>query len=203
MNRTKNGFDTLSLADFIETLNTITGKMNLNPNFQNLQEAVNALITAKGEFLVLAQKASGGSKEDILVRDAKRESLVFQLRNLGNAVTAAAQGDMVILTSSGFPLNKEPTPTSPLVKPDAPKVYAGVSAGEINVVAKKQVGNERVDYMISTDPTAESSWKAYNSSKSKYLFTDLISGQRYYIKYALQGVRDQEVESDVVSYIAQ
>jgi hypothetical protein len=78
-----------------------------------------------------------------------------------------------------------------------------VSAGEINVVAKKQVGNERVDYMISTDPTAESSWKAYNSSKSKYLFTDLISGQRYYIKYALQGVRDQEVESDVVSYIAQ
>jgi len=203
MNKTTNGFDILSLPDFIDILNTICGKMTGNPNFPDQQDAVTALTADKTDFLILAQKASGGSRADILVRDAKRDSIVFQMRNLGNAVTAVAQGDLIKLESSGFPISKDRMPTPPLVKPDAPKVYPGVSAGQIAVIAKKQIGNERIDYMISAQPDNESSWKAYNSSKSKYLFTNLASGQRYYIKYALQGVREQEVESDVVSYIAQ
>src|SRR3954452_18579055 len=170
MNRTTNGFDKSSLPDFIESLNTICAKMTANPNFPDQQAAVSALCADKGGLLVLAQKSSGGSKGDLLARDAKREEIVFKLRVLGNAVTAVAQGEPMILESSGFPVSKDRTLTPPLVKPDAPKVFAGVNAGEIGVVAQKQVGNERINYLICIEPGNDGTWKAYNSSRSKYLF---------------------------------
>lgn len=203
MNRTTNGFDTINLLDFTTMLGNICGKMTGNANIPDQQPAVTALMGDKNQFLVLAQNEDGGGKAAILERDSKRAAIVSQLRNLGNAVTAVAAGDLVILESSGYPVTKDRQPTPPLEKPEAPKVSVGINNDEIECIAKKQVGNERISYMISSDPAAEANWKTYSSSRSKYLFTNLVSSQRYYIKYALCGVRDQEVVSDTVSYIPQ
>ena len=203
MTRTTNGFDTMSQASFIETLNVITGKMTGNTNFPDQQAAATALNTEKDAFLILAEKATHGSKADSLTRDASRQSITIQLRNLGNEVTAVSKGDIIKLESSGFSFSKDKQPTPPLVKPVAPKLTAGVNSGEIECAAKKQAGNESINYMLSTDPLVETNWKIFTSSKSKFLFSNLVSGQRYYVKYTLVGVRDQEVVSDMVSYISQ
>ena len=203
MVRTTNGFNSLKLADFIQKNNLICGKMTGNKNFPNQQASVTELCADRDEFATLVTSATGGATVAILERDAKRASITLKLQVLGSEVSAVAKGDISILESSGFSFTKSKQPSPDIVQPDAPKVSLGINKGEILCTAKKQVGNERVMYMISTNPDIDNNWTSYSSSLSSYLFDKLVSGQRYYIKYALQGVRNQEVESDIVSYIPQ
>ncbi len=203
MVKTTNGFGQLNQNDFIETLTNICISMVGNLNFPDQQGIATALTASKDDYIILAQKASGGGRAEILARDAKRAILVTQLQNLGNEVTAVAQGEKMKLDSSGFPSTGVRQSTPPLEKPETLKVFAGVSNGEIACIAKKQPGAHNVTYMITPDAADESSWKAFPRSKSKFVFENLVSGQRYYMKYMLQGVRNQSVESDVETYVAQ
>ncbi|MDB5191467.1 MAG: hypothetical protein JWQ96_1030 [Segetibacter sp.] len=201
MERTKNGFDSLSEPMFIKTLNTITGKMNGNSNFLTLKTAVDALIADQEEYLTLSKNAVNGGTQAILLRDVKRAAIVTSLRNLGNNVTAIAAGDIVVLESSGFLYTKPKQPKGPLVKPEALKVMPGENKGEILCKAKKQ-GDNSVNYMICADEPG-ANWSIYSTSKASFLFTNLQSGKNYLMKYELVGTRNQTVVSDTTSYIPQ
>jgi hypothetical protein len=65
-----------------------------------------------------------------------------------------------------------------------------------------------VNYYITSDAaaltdTGTNTWTVTSYNKSKFTFTDLVPGQRYYIKIGLVGVRGQEVLSEAMPYIAQ
>lgn len=68
---------------------------------------VGALIAA---FQASVQKAEGGNKQDIAVKNADREALINALHLLGNYVLFTAAGNEVIATSSGFNVSKLPEP---------------------------------------------------------------------------------------------
>ena len=203
MNRTKNGFDVMSLSEFLQTLGNICTKMDGNPNFPDLGPDVAALNTGKNAYTILAEKAINGSKLDIQARDAKRAEVVTQLRNLGNAITAEAKGDLTKLLSTGYPVAASRTPSAPLVTPVPPRLSTGQNKGEIACIAKRQRGVVSLIYKVSIDPTFETGTITSNSSKSKILFTGLASGVPVYVKYCLCGVRNQCVESDAISHIPQ
>ena len=203
MIRTTNGYASLSLAQFAETLNEITGKMNGNTNFPDQQKLVDTLIDEQTKLLELIRKAANGAKTDSMLRDAKRSLVTDLLHQLGNEVTAVANGDAIELESSGIKFTQPRKPSPSLAKPEAPKVSPGINTGELVCVAKPQPGMKAIVFMLSNDPAVDSNWKIFTSSKSKYLFDNLEGGKRYYFKYKLSGVRNQEVVSDVVSYIPQ
>ena len=64
------------------------------------------------------------------MRNARRENLSGLLRQLASYVSATANGNLEVLMSSGFPVQKvSRRPVGPLAAPDAPVVVQGPVTG--------------------------------------------------------------------------
>jgi hypothetical protein len=208
MFRATNGFPKLSLAEFTKKLNEIISSMNGNQNFTSLQAQVNALITEADTYQASVIKAASRDKDAIIARDANREKVTELLHSLSWSVTAIANNNVAILSSSGFSYTQPKKPTAPMTKPAVPKLSSGVNSGEINCKTAAQAGMKSVNYYISTDAAAltdngTDTWDVTTYNATKFTFTDLTPAQRYYIRIGLVGVRGQEVLSDAIPYIAQ
>jgi hypothetical protein len=208
MTRVTNGFAKLNLLQFRQALTVIAQSMNGNPHFTSLQPKIDILNAEAVNYDVLALKALSRDKAAVLARDSARKKITGMLHNIGYSVMAIASGDTEILDSSGFPYSQPPKPTPPMSKPANPKVASGVNSGQINCKTVSQPGLKSVNYYITSDPAVAagetmSAWNVFSYNKVKFTFTNLIPGQRYYIRIGLVGVRGQEVLSEVISYIAQ
>ncbi len=208
MKRTTNGFEKLTLPEFIHQVDGIISSMTSNVIFASVQTKVQEINTDDIAFADLVQKAGGRDRTAILNRDAARDALTSKLHQLGIAVDGIALGDTAILSASGFPYMQDRKTTADMEQPDTPKVLAGVNKGEIDCRTYSQPGMKSINYYISSDPAAANdgpdvAWTIISWNKVKYTFTGLTSGLRYYMKVGLVGVRGQEVISDVISYIPQ
>lgn len=208
MDRVTNGYANLSIPAFSQLLDVIVANMSDNANFPDLQQEVQALKTDANNYQTLVTKAASRDKNVILARDAGREAIINRLHALGLGVSAVAKGNTEILASSGFPYTQPRKTTPPLQKPPVPTVGLGVNNGEIECKTATQPGYKSVNYYITADAAAltakdNAGWTVVSYNKTRFTFTDLQPGQRYYIKVGLVGVRGQEVISDPVSYIAQ
>lgn len=208
MKRVTNGFPQMSIPKFNHQLSVIITGMTNNANFNSLQGAVAALKAEADIYFALATKAAKRDQDVILARDASREKVTNMLHNLGMDVSAIAKGDVNILSSSGFPFTQPRQPSPPMVKPAPPTVSLGVNNGEIDCRTSTQPGMKSVNYYITSDATAlaadsTKAWDVTSYNKTKFTFSSLTPGQRYFIKIGLVGVKGQEVISDPVSYIAQ
>ncbi len=208
MRKTTNGFARLGLAEFQQQLTLIVNNMTGSADFPNLQTEVLALAAKASALDDLVQKAAGGEKKFAIARDTARKEITNMLHALGADVDAVAKGDEEILIASGFPYMQDRKSSPDMVQPDPPKVSQGVNIGEIDCRTVGQLGMKSVNFYITTDATALTAgdsikWDVASSNKIKYTFSGLTSGQRYYIKVGLVGVREQEVISTPVSYIPQ
>lgn len=208
MKRVTNGYGEKSLPEFSNMLKVIVKNMNGNTAFPDLQTQVQALSAEADTFYDLEARAASRDKNMILARDASRALIINQLHELGLAVSAVAKGNEEILAPSGFPYTQPRKPTPPLQKPAVPVASPGVNNGEIDCKTATQPGVKSVNYYITADAamlTAKDNagWNIVSYNKTKFTFTGLEPGQRYYIKVGLIGVRGQEVISDPVSYIPQ
>jgi hypothetical protein len=208
MPRITNGFEKLSLAVFRKKVDLIVANMTDNVNFPGLQPDVQDLAIALAAYKLLDDAAAGRDGQAILKRDIARVALTDQLHLLGNDVTSVAKNNVEMMASSGFNYT-QPRKNSPnMTKPAPPTLKAGVNGGEISCRTSKQPGMTGVNYYITADTTAlgatdGTGWEVVSINKVKYTFDSLVSGQRYYVKVGLVGVRNQEVFSDHVSYIPQ
>lgn len=208
MNRTTNGFVKMSIPTFSYYLGVIVKSMTGNTHFPNLQTAVQALRTAADDYQDLVAKADSRDRNLILARDASRAAITDTLHGLGLDVSAVAKGDAEILASSGFPYTQPRKASPPLEKPAVPALSQGVNNGEIDCKTAAQPGLRSVNYYLTADAAALTAkdgtgWTIVSHNKTKFTFTDLVQGQRYYIKVGLVGVRGQEAISDAATYIAQ
>lgn len=208
MKRVTNGFSRMSVAEFSQRLKVIVTCMTGNSNFTSLATAVQALSTEANIYYELAIEAEQRERGVVLARDASRAKLTDMLHSIGFSVSGIAEGNETMLASSGFNYTQPKKPTPPMEKPAPPKVAAGINNGEIECKTITQSGMKSVNYYITADATAltadnNDAWDIVSYNKSKYTFSSLVPGQRYYIKVGLIGVRGQEVISDSISYIAQ
>lgn len=207
MIRVTNGFGNLSFANFSKLLAFIIQSMTNNSHFSNLQTQVAALSAAADNYYVLDAKAEKRDKDVLLARNTARIEITNLLHELGMDVSAVAKGDTYILSSSGFRYTKPAQKSLPLQKPAPPQVSLGVNNGDIACKTTTQKGTKAVNFYITSNAAAlaagDSNWDVTTWNSTKYTFTNLTPGQRYYIKVGLVGVRGQEVISDPVSYIPQ
>jgi hypothetical protein len=208
MKRVTNGFGDLSFANFSKLLAYIIQSMTNNAYFSTLQAEVAALSAAADNYYVLDAKAQKRDKDVLLARNTARIEITNLLHQLGMDVTAVAKSNVAILSSSGFPFTKPAQKSLPLVKPAPPTVSLGINNGDLACKTTTQKGAKAVNYYITSDAAAlaagaDASWDVTSWNSTKYTFTNLTPGQRYYIKVGLVGVRGQEVVSDPVSYIPQ
>lgn len=115
-------FRGFSDADLSSFANRIIAALTDNENFTNLGTLLTDLTTAHEEFSQLLTQAQGGSRMQIASKNVSRKGLLTVLRQLAYEVNYVANGDMIILLSSGFAITGEPK------KPASPAAHAVLKA---------------------------------------------------------------------------
>jgi hypothetical protein len=176
--------------DLPEVAQLIHDKLNGNPDFPTLPVPILSLKNAITEYSVALVKAKDGTKQDTAVKNAKREILEGMLADNGNYVNLVADGNLVMLEGSGYPLTKPAEPVGILNQPKSFKITDGIDPGSVTVEinsVERSTGYIVLYYEVKEDvpaPANDSLWQKSLFSKTTGLITGLKSGSKYMFKCA-------------------
>ncbi|MDN3655414.1 hypothetical protein QWZ08_07250 [Ferruginibacter paludis] len=196
-------FSRLSDADFETTARHINTSMQGNANFPNPNPSlaiVDAAVTRYSNALVAAKDLG---KNSVAEKNESRLALEQVQRLLGLYIMNVSNGSITMLTSSGYPLSKEPGKVY-LEAPQNASLTNGVTSGSLVSQVQAVKGGKGYNHQLSTEPPTDATvWQNNLSTTSKYVFTDLLPGKQYWVRVAVSGSRNQLVYSSVVSLFAQ
>lgn len=163
-------------------------------------ELVTEAVTQYGQSLTAA---AGRDQVAVAQKNQRRRELEDIMGKLGLYVMFTAMGESAALTSSGFPQVKPAEPRY-IVNPGNVTLTNGVSGGQIECRVKHQkAARSYLHQIIDSEPTESTVWDIRTSSSSRYLFSGLIPGKKYWIRVAVVGPGDQVAYSPVASMYAQ
>lgn len=169
----------------------------LSPSLANLQTAINNYSDA------LAAAAQGG-RNNVVVKNARKADLIKVLTSMALDIMKIADGDIIMLTSSAFPLSKDRIPLGPMENPQILKLEDGPVSGSLKVTIGKVKGSMNYGYEYTLDPLTDASvWESEIDSSIKHTIADLEAGKKYWVRVVAYGRNGQETYSDPVSRIVQ
>ena len=179
--KAKIDFTRVKDSDLREIARSIVNKMTSNPNFPNPAPALPLIQIDIDEYFDALVKCHDGTKLNTVIKNDKRSVLENKLAHLGNYVNSIAEGDLVKLDSSGFPLSKIPTPVGILPAPVSFKINEGENPGEIyfDITTVKKAKGYIVIYAKVPVPEKLEDWQSKTSSMSKGYMRGLESGKQY------------------------
>jgi len=176
--------------DLPEVSQLIHDKLDGNADFPALPVLLPAFQLAITDYSSALVTAKDGTKQDTAKKNAKRKILEGMLAENGNYVNLIANGDLVKLEGSGYPLTKVPAPVGILEQPSYFKVMDGIDPGSVkieNSPVAKSTGYIVLFYEIKDGvppPASDSEWQKCIFSKTTGLITGLKSGSKYMFKSA-------------------
>jgi hypothetical protein len=196
-------FSRLSDADFETVARHINTSMQGNANFTNPNPTlavVDAAVTRYSNALVAAKDLG---KNSVAEKNESRLALEQVLRLLGLYVMNMCSGSITMLTSSGYPLSKEPGKIY-LDTPQNASLTNGVTSGSVVSQVQAVKGGKGYNHQLAAElPTDTTVWQNNLSTTSRFVFMDLQPGKQYWVRVAVSGSRNQLVYSSVVSLFAQ
>ena len=167
---------------FADRVAAILQWMTGNQSYPNPVPALGAVQTAFDSYKVAAADAAQGGKQNTAVRDARRQELTGLLRQLASYVSATDNGNLEVLISSGFPVQKPSrTPIGPLPAPDAPVVVQGPVTGSLKATSAPVYGASSYNWSVALLATPETDVKTAQTTGARAKFTGLTPGQVYLI----------------------
>ncbi|MEI6056563.1 MAG: hypothetical protein WCR55_10955 [Lentisphaerota bacterium] len=184
-------------TELAQTARIIVANMSNNPNFSVPLPTLTVVHDATEDYYEALLKCSDGTKQDTAIKKVKRSVLSAHLAHLGNYVNYIAEGNIVKLDSSGFPLSKIPTPVGILNAPDYIKVIDGGNPGCVWVdigIVRKATGYI-VLFALCPAPEENKDWQSKLFSKSSGLMLGLQSGKKYAFKASATSTRANKINS--------
>ena len=200
-NFSRNKYSDLELSELTKKI--ITG-MTGNESFPTPIPTLEALTTAKTAFDSAVEQADGGSRYDTMVKNQSRTELTTLLSNLADYVQFAAEGNEVVIASSGFKLNQTKSePVGTLPNATNFKVKAGPDSGSVILSCKAIPGAMFYVFDYTDAPvTSESIWKEVTSSKHRIQIDGLTSGHQYAFRASGGGAdNSRHWSASISSYI--
>ena len=169
-------------APFTEKVSTILEHLKNNPAYPSPTPTLAAVQTAFEAFKVATAEAAQGGVQNTAARDARRAELVALLRQLSSYVNGTANGDLVKLLSSGFPVQK-PTraPIGPLAAPAAPVVTQGAVSGTITAAAPPVYGASSYNWSVALQSAPTVDVQTAQTTGARAEFSGLTPGQVYLV----------------------
>ena len=190
-------------ADFENKAAHIHASMAGNPAFPTpipTLADVQAALTRYSNDLVAAATLD---RVAVAEKNKSRLQLELLLAQLGMYVMFIANGDAAILTSSGYTLSKMPEPRY-ITNPGNVDLGNGITSGELVASVKAVSGAKSYLYQIAAEePKDNTQWESNSSTRSKFTFTDLVPGKRYWVRVAATGRDEQVAYSPVASQYVQ
>jgi hypothetical protein len=169
-------------AAFAEKVTTILQRMTNNPHFTTPLPTLAVVQTSFDTYKVAAADAVDGGKQETAIRDARRAELVALLRQLASYVSATANGNLEVLISSGFPVQKTGrTPIGPLPAPSAPVVSQGPVTGALVAVASPVYGASAYNWSVALESAPDTDVQTAQSTGARATFMGLTPGRIYVI----------------------
>lgn len=153
MRSARAGLTGLRPADKVAKALLLETKLAGNPNFPTPDPTIIALKAAREKLELAMVEAASGDRVKIFERDVAEAELDQLIVRLALYVTNTANGDAVMILSSGFELRKEPSPIGPLPAPTELRGASGLKTGETDLRWKPVYGAYYYQVeMCTTDP---------------------------------------------------
>jgi hypothetical protein len=124
----------------VDTRGILTG-LTGNPHYLTPSPALAAVQAALDDFITALANAADGGQTLTAIKNAKRAALVALLRALASYVSVTCNGDLAVLLSSGFPIQKpQRSPVGELPAPANVTLSLGAHTGELDAAATPVVG---------------------------------------------------------------
>ena len=178
--------------------------MTGNTYFPNPTPTLTQLAESLARFRTALEGAKTKASLAIAQKNAARQELEALLKALGLYLMSVANGDLLALASTGYPLTKVPGPRT-ISNPGFVTLEKGDSSGEMVASVKPDQPSPGYIFQISsTDPAAEGEtvWNSSGSTVNKYKFTGLVPGKKYWVRVIAIGARGQMAYSPVSSEFA-
>lgn len=171
-----NDSDAQLLTSTSGILTALTG----NPGYATPAPTLAVVTSARDEFAAAMADAIHGGVVLTATKNEKRAALVALLRQLASYVQVTCNGDMAVLLSSGFPIQK-PTrqPVGVLPPPANLTVTFGARSGELRAVASPVVGAAIYNWRLSTAANPSVEIQSAQTTAASKTFTGLTPGVVY------------------------
>ena len=189
-------------SDLITFGYKIKGKMRASSNFSDAPEALTELEKLLPEYQDVTSNTTIGDDEMRFKLKALRAKTLTLLALLADYVTGKANGDPVIMASSGFDVNKARGTRA--MKPISVLTVNIDSAGEAVTEVKKVTGAKVYIHQYTPDPlTSDSVWVNRVTTGPSHTFTGLSSKEKYWFQVIAVGINDQQTATTPVSRVIQ
>lgn len=185
-------------ADGVLLIFSKTVHQNLTGNlfYPTTDPTLAALSVSIGDYEVALTVAKEGGKGNVAAKNARKKELVDVLVALALDLMKT-NNTLEALSTTAYPLSKDPQPAPPLGVPVITRVENGESVGQLIVVMEAMPGVKTYMYEYTQEPlTADSVWTSQNSTSIKGIISGLVSGKKYWCRVTAFGSGSQVEVSD-------
>lgn len=174
-----------------------------NPFFPDPIPSIAEIMAVLANYSAALVDAKMLDRTKVAEKNKYRKELELNLGQLGTFINYVANGDIAMLTSSGYTVSKVPAPAV-LTNPGNVTLTDGITSGAMVSSVKAPGAAKGYVHEITTDPLADdSNWKSVHTSRSRYTFTNLEPGKKYWVRVAAIGTNEQIAYSNNASRFAQ
>jgi len=178
----------------------ITDCMTGNPKFETPIPPLADVKATLVSYNASLAKAEKGSSDDRLVKNSWRATLESQLQELGLYVQLISKCDSLIISSSGFYVNRKPSAVGPLAKPEKVIIKMGDNPGSVWVSCESIESAVFYEYDYA-ELTSDGiyNWIHKTCTKRKLLIEGLTSGKQYIFRVAGAGSDPSRIWSNLIT----
>ncbi len=197
-------YNNLRDAEMLSFARIIIQHMDTNPNFTAPVPTVAAFVTTTADYETALTDAGNKDRQAVSRKNTLKATVADGLRNWAMYVNTVCQGNLDKLNSSNFKLAKQREPAK-LVTPFIKSINQGNNPCTLVAVIDPVKGAKAFNYQIAKDPITDATeWDTYGDTRTKFEFTNLQEGQKYWIRVIAIGSNGQTVQSsEVAQYVMQ
>lgn len=175
-------------SKLITSTDTIVTAMTDNDSYPTPAPALAAVTTARNDFATALANAAEGGLSLTALKNEKRAALVALLRQLASYVQVTCGGDMAVLLTSGFPIQKPTrTPIGVLPAPGNVVVTLGPRSGELHAAANPMNGAAIFNWRVATAAAPGTPVVTLQTTAASATFANLTPGVVYNIEANVVG----------------
>jgi hypothetical protein len=182
---------------------TIISAMTGNPAYVTPDPKLADVQSTLDEFTIARANAADGGITLTAIKNDKRAALVVLLRALANYVQVACNGDLTVLLSSGFPIQKpQRNPIGALPAPVNLMVNFGALSGELNAVVPPVFGASVYNWKLTATNAPTVVLQTAQTTGGRTTFSGLTPGVVYVAQVNAVGAAGPSDWSQPVSKMA-
>lgn len=194
----KAGITGLSPTEKVAKALLVETSLTGNPNFLTPIPTLVQLGAGRTALETAITEAASGDHNKVVARQVAEDALDTLIVRMALYVSNTAQGDEVVILSSGFEPRKQPEAIGPLGAPKDLEARMGTLPGSIDLRWAPEYGAYIYQvYVNSKDPASEADWTLLTeTTMASHKATSLVPAKHYWFRVLAVGAAGASAFSD-------